>query len=243
MPSTASWLAGASVAITGADRPPGRAISASFASHGVDLALMGTSTAALGTTADEVSRIRALHQNEATPLLIDGDAATPEGMATLERSAVATFGPLDALVHVVEISEPAVLAATTAAVLAVAGRGLISQGGSLVIAVLAGPWRPAAQANGLAETTSALEGMVRGAARAWHGRVAVNGVVLEANGAPQTRALGFEAFSRAALPTAVAPQTGDFDQAARVIRFLASREAQALTGQTLTVGRTLAEAA
>ncbi|MEM8600566.1 MAG: KR domain-containing protein [Bacteroidota bacterium] len=241
MPTTASWLAGSTVAVAGAERPLGRAVASSFASRRVKLALVGTDGRALSSTADEVARIRALHQHEEDPLLVEADVATLEGVTSMKQASLASFGPLDAVVHVAEVGDVAMLLTATSAMLAVAGQDLVSRGGSLVIAVLAGPWRGADRPRQRTDVLDQLRVLVRDTARRWPQQVAVNGVVVEAP--PPVRPLGYEPFSGFGQPAVALPQTGTFGEAARIVRFLASREAQALTGQTLTVGGALAEAA
>lgn len=241
MPTTASWLAGTTVAVAGAERPLGRAVAASFAGRRVNLALVGADRQALSTTADEVARIHTLHQHDEPPLLVEADVADPQGVTSLKQASLASFGPLDAVVHVAEVGDVAMLLAATSAVLAVAGKGLVRQGGSLVIALLAGPWRGADPSSQRAAVAEQLRTLVHDAARRWPQQVAVNGVVVEAP--LPVRPLGYQTFSGFGQPAASIPQTGAFVEAARIVRFLASREAQALTGQTLVVGGALAEAA
>ncbi|MEO1477991.1 MAG: KR domain-containing protein [Bacteroidota bacterium] len=241
MPTTASWLAGSTVAVAGAEYPLGRAVASSFASRRVNLALAGVDGCALGSTAEEVARIRALHQHEAMPLLVEADVATPEGVTSLKQASLASFGPLDAVVHVAEVGDVAMLLAATSTMLAVAGQDLVSRGGSLVVAVLAGPWHGTDRAHHRTEVLDRLRTLVYDAARRWPRQVAVNGVVVQAP--PPVRPLGYQGYTGLGRPATAVPQTGTYDEAARIVRFLASREAQALTGQTLTVGGALAEAA
>lgn len=240
-PARPSWLAGTSVAVTRADGTLGRAVAASLSSRPLGLVLAGTDAAGLAHTASEVARIRALHRNEDAPLVVEADASTPEGVAVLRAATTETLGRLDALVHVAEVNDADVLAAATAAALAGASGGLLRRGGTLVLAVLAGPWGAASRTAALAATVESVGVLVRDAARRWRSRLAVNGVVLEAGPHADARALGFEPLAAPAL--IAAPQGRDFAEAARVVRFLASREAQALTGQVLTVGGGLAAAA
>jgi NAD(P)-dependent dehydrogenase (short-subunit alcohol dehydrogenase family) len=235
-------LAGRVVIVTGIAEPTGSAIALRLAAEGARLILSDAS--------DELSRdtLREIELMEGTAAFILADACTDYGAGTVVQAALKRYGRIDSLVHNVavlpaEMAEPVdgavevrvdfdclvPLVCSASSAMALQGEGSI-----VLVAGVKEPRVSSALAV-RAVAVRTVEGLVtEAAARLYEHGITVNGVVLEeigatsrANGSPQMAQLNFVNAYRKARR---------FQDVAHTARFLASSEAQGISGQVFIVG-------
>lgn len=237
-------LVGTVAVVTGIAGPIGQAVARRLAGECQCILFSDADAQAAQPVLAEVERIRTLHGLDTEPIFVEADAATDAGARLVIRTALNTFGRVDAVVVNGEITvrngegDGALSVGLDAFVPAVrmAGAAMERQpeGNVVLTALLRGAWPGKLGEAARRVAVSSFGAFVHAAASALHDRgVTLNGVAME----DPTRAdhtLDMAAMrSAAAVRVDRQRRSHQLYDAAYTTRFLASSEARGVTGQVL----------
>ncbi|MEP0548831.1 MAG: SDR family oxidoreductase [Rhodothermales bacterium] len=237
-------MVGTVAVVTGIAGPIGQAVARRLAGESRCILFSDANAQAARPVLAEVERIRALHGLEAEPVFVEADAATDAGARLIIRTALSTFGRVDAVVVNGEVTVRngagdgalSVDLASFVPAVRMAGAALERQpeGNVVLTALLRGAWPGRLGEAACKVAVSSFGAFVHAAATALHDRgVTLNGVAMEdparADHTLDMAALG----SAAAVRVDRQRRSHQLYDAAYTTRFLASSEARGVTGQVL----------
>lgn len=237
-------LVGTMAVVTGIAGPIGQAVARRLAGECQHILFSDPDAQGARRVLAEVERIRALHGLDTEPIFVQADAATDAGARLVIRTALTTFGRVDAVVVNGEVTvrngegDGALSVSLDSFVPAVrmAGAAMERQpeGNVVLTALVRGAWPGRLGEAARTVALSSFGAFVHAAATALHDRgVTLNGVAMEdparADHTLDMAALG----SAAAVRVDRQRRSHQLYDAAYTTRFLASSEARGVTGQVL----------